>query len=66
MANKKKLYSIGELIDENIKLKKRIDNIVKGNQQNLINIIKIIEPWVMFGCPLDLKKLREGLENGLD
>lgn len=56
----KKLYSIGELINENIMLKKKIDKIKEESNRNLMNILIMIKPYLI-RSPIDIDKIIQGL-----
>ena len=56
MPNKK--YSISELINENISLKKRLEKLEKENLKNLINILELIKN----NKNIDLDKVIEGFK----
>ena len=62
---KKKLYSISELIDENIRLKKKIGKMERQNIMGFLNFLKTIKPY-MISSPLDIDKIISGLEEQLE
>ena len=63
MTNKK--YSISELINENIRLKKQLEHNNIKNMEGIINILEFIKPYTI-RSPLDLDKIIEGFKSELE
>lgn len=66
---RKKLYSIGELINENIKLKKRLEKTEKENIKGTLSLLKLLFPNYKLMRDihgLDIGKVINGFEERLN